>query len=99
MLDTVKYAEDMARIYGQVYRFVHRSWWHLDDGYWVQQGALVALQKAIRAFGQDLPEPQRKDLEKVYIVNRITRQLASSLWTDRFPGRLEPYELPPYARD
>lgn len=100
MLNTMEYAEQVAKIYGRVYRFVNRHWWHLDDdGYWVQQGALVSLQRAIRLFGKDLPESVQKDLDKPYIINRITRQLSSSLWTDRFPGRMEPYELPPYARD
>jgi DNA recombination-dependent growth factor C len=78
------------------HRYVARSWWAYDDGYWVLDQGSRRVDKAILATIQELGWMKG---EQTYIRTRIRTRLAGWLPSLSLPGRIEDTIVPSIVRD
>jgi len=75
------------------HRCVNKTWFYWDDDYWIVDAGMLRIQRAIAANNRDLDWRQGG---MQYMIDRIRRELAVRLLTDRLPGHMEVSPVPDY---
>lgn len=78
------------------HRFVARSWWAYDDGFWFLDQGARRLDHAILATVREI---RWEKGEQSYIRNRIRARLAGWLPSLSLPGRIEDTIVPSIIRE
>ena len=78
--------EFLSSPFGSHFKFFDRSWVVYDDGFWVLDIANIHITRAIMSHNADLGWKQGG---MMYMNDRMRRELAHRLRTDRLPARFE----------
>ena len=86
-------ADFLSTPFRDAHKCVDKIWFYWDDDYWIVDAGMLRIQRAIAANNRDLDWRQGG---MQYMIDRMRRELAVRLQTDKFPGHVEVSPVPDY---